>query len=97
MTHILFGGSRMSRWFGFDKGPVALPGGHATPCQGQVFRSDNRLTSFAPSFRMVTELDKDVLFTNLPGGPSDRRFSRWYASDLARWIAGEYKEVSAAT
>jgi penicillin amidase len=35
-----------------------------------------------------------VLCSNLAGGPSDRRFSKWYVSDLANWQAGRYKTVS---
>ena len=29
--------------------------------------------------------------TALPGGPSDRRFSGWYASELDAWADGRYK------
>ena len=36
-------------------------------------------------------------FTNLAGGPSDRRFSKWYCSDLENWINGNYKRISAAS
>jgi penicillin amidase len=35
----------------------------------------------------------DELHSNMAGGPSDRRFSRWYTSDLTRWIANEYKTL----
>ena len=56
-------------------------------------RSGGRATSFAPSFRMVIELEKDEVRTCLAGGPSDRRFSRWYCSDLANWTAGRYKTI----
>jgi penicillin amidase len=31
--------------------------------------------------------------TALAGGPSDRRFSKWYTSDLERWQRGEYKDL----
>jgi penicillin amidase len=36
------------------------------------------------------------LQSNLAGGPSDRRFSKWYVSDLANWQTGRYKTVSPA-
>jgi penicillin amidase len=34
-----------------------------------------------------------MAWTNLPGGPSESRFSRHYQSDIGNWIAGEYKEL----
>jgi penicillin amidase len=33
------------------------------------------------------------LFTNLIGGPSDRRFSRWYCSGLQGWLDGTFKAL----
>jgi penicillin amidase len=92
MKHLLFGG-RLPRFLGFDQGPVALRGGRATPHQGQIFRAFNRDLSFTPSFRFVTDLETDVIHSNLAGGPSDRRFSKWYVSDLDNWLSGKYKEV----
>ncbi|PKQ09744.1 MAG: penicillin acylase family protein [Alphaproteobacteria bacterium HGW-Alphaproteobacteria-12] len=94
LGHILFGG-RLPRLFGFDRGPVAIKGGRATPHQGQIYRSGGRATSFAPSLRIVADLGSDDLLTSMSGGPSDRRFSRFYCSDLPRWIAGRYKRLAA--
>lgn len=93
MTNVFFGG-KLPGWMGFDVGPVAVPGNRATPCQGQVFRSHGRATSFVPSWRYVTDLAEDRAFTSLAGGPSGRRFSRWYAADVARWLGFEVKELS---
>jgi penicillin G amidase len=93
MSHILFGG-KMPRFLGFDRGPIVLPGGRATVRQGQVYRSAGRVTTFAPSWRMVTDLGTDEVHTALAGGASDRRFSRWYVSDLKRWLRGEYKRLT---
>jgi penicillin amidase len=31
---------------------------------------------------------------NVAGGPSDRRFSRWYASDVENWFHGRYKRIA---
>jgi penicillin amidase len=90
LSHMLFGG-KLPRFLGFDRGPITLPGGRATPQQGQIYRSAGRTTSFVPSYRMVTDLARAELYTALVGGPSDRRWSRWYCSDLARWLRGEYK------
>jgi len=92
MKNILFDG-KLPRFLGFDRGPITIIGSLATPHQGQIFESANRLTTFAPSLRMVTDLAEDDLYTSLAGGPSDRRFSKWYASDLNNWAAGRYKQV----
>lgn len=92
LTHILLG-NRMPKALGFDRGPITLPGGRATVQQGQIYRSAGRLTSFTPSFRMITDFENDELLTNLAGGPSDRRFSAWYCSDLENWLSGKYKTL----
>jgi len=96
MRHLLLGG-KLPRFLGFDKGPVVMIGGRATIHQGQIYRSGNRTTTFVPSFRLVSDLAEDACYTNMAGGPSDRRFSKWYCSDIKRWLAGEYKKVSADT
>jgi penicillin amidase len=92
LTNILFGG-KLPRFLGFDRGPVTIIGSLATPHQGQIFESAGRKTSFAPSFRMVTDLATDDIYTNMSGGPSDRRFSKWYCSDLDNWMTGKYKQI----
>jgi penicillin amidase len=90
LSHLFFGG-RLPKGFGFDYGPIGLQGGRATVSQGQMIRNGGRMTSFAPSFRLVTDLSTDVCHTHLAGGPSDRGLSRWYASDLFLWLQGKYK------
>jgi penicillin amidase len=92
MKHVLLGG-RLPRLFGFDRGPIELIGGRATIHQGQIYRSGARETSFAPSYRLVTDLGEQAAYTALAGGPSDRRFSRWYASGIADWLAGRLKRL----
>ena len=92
LKNIVFDG-KLPRFLGFDRGPITIIGSLATPHQGQIFESAGRLTTFAPSFRMVIDLATDEIQTNLAGGPSDRRFSRWYCSDLENWVAGRYKTV----
>lgn len=92
LKNILFNG-KLPRFLGFDRGPVTIIGSLATPHQGQIFESAGRQTSFAPSFRMVTDLSTDDIYTNMAGGPSDRRFSKWYCSDLDNWITGKYKKT----
>ncbi len=94
MKNILFDG-KLPKFLGFDRGPITIIGNLATPHQGQIFQSADRLTTFAPSLRMVTDMSTDDLYSNLAGGPSDRRFSKWYASDLDNWSAGKYKQMTA--
>lgn len=93
MKNILFDG-KLPNFLGFDKGPIAAIGGRATIHQGQIYRAGNRDTTFLPSYRMVTDFSEQTIHTNLAGGPSDRRYSKWYTSDLDNWISGIYKEVS---
>jgi penicillin amidase len=92
LKHLLLG-EKLPAVAGFDRGPIPVRGGRATPHQGQIYRSAGRVTSFTPSFRFVTDLSKDAVHTNLAGGPSDRRFSKWYCSDLENWLKGNYKTL----
>lgn len=92
LRHLLLGG-KLPGLFGFDRGPVTAVGGRATVHQGQIARRGGRVTTFVPSFRFVTDLGEAPLRTTLLGGPSDRRFSRWYCSDLRNWLQGRYKTV----
>jgi penicillin amidase len=96
MGHLLFGG-KLPRLLGFDRGPITAIGGRATVHQGQIYRNGNRVTTFVPSFRMVCDFATEGCYTNLAGGPSDRRFSKWYCSDLKSWLAGRYKVITPDT
>ena len=93
MAHILLGG-KLPGFAGFDRGPLIGIGGRATIHQGQIYESGGRVTTFMPSLRWVTDMAAADLHSTLAGGPSDRRFSRWYVSDLDNWQAGRYKTVS---
>jgi len=94
MKNIFFD-AKLPKRLGFDAGPLPLPGGRATPRQGQIYRSAGRMTSFAPSVRLIADLSEDVLHTNMAGGPSDRRLSKWYTSGLADWQEGRLKTLKA--
>lgn len=96
MINLFFGGRLpgiLNRLVKVDYGPFALPGGRATIAQGQIFRTHGRLTTFAPSYRSVTDLGTDELHTVLAGGPSGRILSPLYASDLGRWLGFGYKTL----
>ena len=93
MTHLLFG-NKLPKVLGFDRGPIVGIGSRATIHQGQIYRSGGRETTFFPSFRTVTDMDNDEYFSVLAGGPSDRRFSQWYCSDVDNRISGKYKLIA---
>jgi penicillin amidase len=93
-TNRYFEGQLGTRVLGFQTGDLPMPGCHATPFQGHLLRSATRETTFAPSYHFVTDLATDEAWTNLPGGPSESRFSRWYKSDLPRWCEGTYKRLA---
>jgi penicillin amidase len=84
---------RVGRLLGFNSKRIPMPGCHATPFQGYVFQTATREQTYAPSYHFVTDMSCNHAWTNLPGGPSESRFSRFYQSDVERWIAGEYKKL----
>jgi penicillin amidase len=86
----LFQGS-LPAFLGFDTAPVPLPGGRATPQQGQIYVSNGRQTSFAPSVRLIADMSETHLHTCLAGGPSDNRFSKWYRNGIEPWQQGRLK------
>jgi penicillin amidase len=90
--NIFFGG-RLPHFLGLDLGPHPLKGSRATAHQGSKHGRGRGYTTFAPAYHFVTDLADVVSWTNLPGGPSESRFSRWYASDIKRWLKGQYKRI----
>ncbi|HMV35686.1 MAG TPA: penicillin acylase family protein [Turneriella sp.] len=92
LRHLLFGG-KFPRFMGFDHGPIPIRGGRATVHQGQIYRSAGRDTSFIPTFRFVTDFSERVLYSNLLGGPSDRRFGKFYRNEVDNWLNGVYKKL----
>jgi penicillin G amidase len=89
------GNRRMGRYFGFDTRQMAMPGCYATPFQGHLLTTAKRETTFAPSYHFVTDMGVDEAWTNLPGGPSESRFSPFYKNDIVRWQSGAYKRLIA--
>jgi len=90
LTNMFFGG-KLPSFLGFDPGPIPIRGGRATPHQGQIYRAGDRATSFTPSLRLVADMSEDNLHTAMCGGPSDRRFSKWYKSGVQGWLDGALK------
>jgi penicillin G amidase len=95
-TDRFFGGWQVGRILGFDSRRYAMPGCHATVYYGHVLQTAKRESTFAPSYHFVTDMSTDEAWTNLPGGPSENRFSKWYKSDVARWLDGTYKRLAPA-
>ena len=89
-----FVGGRVGRLLGYDSRRQPMPGCHATPFQGHVFHTATRESTFAPSYHFVTDMNTDEAWTNLPGGPSESRFSKYYRSDVPLWVDGEYKRLT---
>lgn len=87
----LFFGGRLPKFLGFDYGPVELIGGRATISISQIFKSGGREATFSPTYRFITDFQENMIHSVLAGGPSDRRFSRWYTSGIKDWLAGNYR------
>ena len=87
------GGSVTGRLRGFQSSRTAMPGCHATPFQGHLKATARRESTFAPSYHLVADMSTDAAWTNLPGGPSENHLSRWYQSDVSRWIEGKLKPL----
>lgn len=87
-------GDKVPKFLGFDHGPIGRSGGRATVSQFQTGLVAGRSTATGPSIRMVVDMGRDGLESSLPGGPSDRRFSPWYASELSDYCSNLYKRIS---
>jgi penicillin amidase len=93
-TNRFFDVGHVGRLLGFRSPPIPMRGCHATIFQGHLLTTATREATFAPSYHMVTDLGTDEAWTNIPGGPSESRFSKWYNTDIPRWIAGDYKRLT---
>lgn len=88
--HILFGG-KFPRFMGFNYGPFFLNGATPVVKQSFIFKFNKVETVFSAGYRMITDLAEKEVHTNLPGGATDRRYSKWYSNDIKNWIKGIYK------
>jgi penicillin G amidase len=92
MKNILLGG-RLPRFFGFDYGPLELIGGRTTISISQIFKTGERVATFSPTYRFITDFSENKIYSVLAGGPSDRRFSGFYTSGIKGWLKGIYNEL----
>jgi len=92
LNNILFDGNLPS-FLGFDYGPISIEGSRATVVQGALYEAHGRISTFCPSMRFITDLGQRKSYTMLAGGVSDRRFSKYYTSEIAGFLKYEYKEV----
>ena len=95
MKHILLG-EQLPGFLGIDHGPIELPGVRATIVQGSIMQAYGRQTSFAPSYRIVTDMSQHEALTILAGGPSERPFSSLYTQDVKAWLGFKYKRLQPA-
>ncbi len=96
MVNLYFGG-KLPGFLRIDHGPSPIPGCMDTPRQGYVYRDAGRDTSFCASNRFVTDMGTDEAYTIIPGGPSEKRFSGLYLTDLRHWMTGGLKRLKGHT
>jgi penicillin amidase len=89
IPNIFFAG-QLPKIFGFDFGPYEHIGSRATVAQSQMYKAMGYPATFVAVYRMIADLGSDELHTNNAGGPSDRRFSKYYTMGLDDWINARY-------
>jgi penicillin amidase len=92
MRHIVFGG-RVGELLRLDRRAVPLGGSRATVRQATLFKEGDRENSFGPAYHFVTAPAQPWSHTNMPGGASERPWSRFYASDVAAYLHGGYRRL----
>jgi penicillin amidase len=89
IPNIFFAG-QLPRIFGFDYGPYEHIGSRATVAQSQIFKAMGHPATFVAVYRMIADMDTEELHSNNAGGPSDRRFSKYYTMGISDWINARY-------
>lgn len=67
---------------------VFLPGGRATVSQGQLLPHRSGVIAVAPSYRFVTDLGSNRIYSSLPGGRCDRPWCKGSIIRLRAWRKG---------
>ena len=86
--HMILGD--LPRFFGFNRGPFALPGSISTVSQGNIFETNGGEIAIGPAYRFISPMEEDCIYSSLPGGISGSRFSTQYTKWLPDYLAGKY-------
>ncbi|MEJ2282290.1 MAG: penicillin acylase family protein [Desulfobacterales bacterium] len=89
IPNIFFAG-QLPKIFGFDYGPYEHIGSRATVAQSQIFKAMGYPATFVAVYRMIADMDTEELHSNNAGGPSDRRFSKYYTMGISDWTNARY-------
>jgi penicillin G amidase len=89
IPNIFFAG-QLPKIFGFDYGPYEHIGSRATVAQSQMYKAMGYPATFVAVYRMIADMDTEELHSNNAGGPSDRRFSKYYTMGISDWIKARY-------
>ena len=92
MNYLLFDG-KLPKFLGFDIGPIQLNGNRATIDTFQIYREGKRKIVTSASYRMITDLSEEAIFSALAGGVSEKKRSEHYTSDIEIWKKGGYKKI----
>jgi len=78
----------------FNYGPIEIIGCRGTVSQGAIFKAPgDRIGTFSPAIRFISDMSSDKYYSNLAGGPSEKPTSPWYTSEVENWLAGKYKLI----
>ena len=92
MNYLLFDG-KLPKFLGFDIGPIQLNGNRATIDTFQIYLEGKRKIVTSASYRLITDMSEDAIYSALAGGVSEKRRSEYYTSDIAIWKQGKYKKI----
>ena len=92
MNYLLFDG-KLPKFLGFDVGPIHLNGSRATVDTFQSFQEGKRMIFSSATYRMITDMGEDVIYSVLAGGVSEKKRSPYYTSDVELWKNGKYKKL----
>lgn len=74
-------------------GPIIFEGSRATVNHHSIFKAHGRISSFAPSYRHVSDMGENYMYTILAGGQSEHRKSPNYCDQVESWLSGKYKKL----
>lgn len=92
LKNVFFDG-QLPGFLGFDYGPVPQRGHRNVLRAEGAFMSDGRHMVWSQSWTCVADLADGFISTTLPGGPSGRRMSSLYTSEIPFWWENLPKRV----